>query len=340
MTSRTLPTVVVCLATGAPAFAQGAQAPMCQAPPAPQQAQESEPRSREVRAIPGIVAGGAKFTQVFQTVGNNVDGIVAAADGSLLASQEDNNAVLRIDKDDRASVYLAGVAVGSLSIDRQGRLFAVRRVAQAGTPAATHKTAPKTAGISMLLPQIRMWDTFDNGATMMGRPSDLSADGTGGVYFTQLCVYYASPEGKITLIGQNVRGNGIILSEDDKRLYVTNGPNVVVFDVQGPGKIGNQRQFITLQDGGNADGLSVDTNGNLYVAAGPGVQIYSKQGKYVGVIPVPISGRPTGQAFAGADRKTMYVVVDTTMDAHGRPMGGRTIFRIPTLAQGPPNRGK
>src|SRR5512132_2566408 len=78
-----------------------------------------------VPAIPGIIAAGSKFTQVFQTVGNNVDGIVAAADGSILASQEDNNAVLKIDRNDRASVYLAGVAVGSLSIDRQGRLFAV-----------------------------------------------------------------------------------------------------------------------------------------------------------------------------------------------------------------------
>ena len=42
-----------------------------------------------ITPIPGIIAAGARFTQVFQTVGNNVDGIVAAADGSLLASQED-----------------------------------------------------------------------------------------------------------------------------------------------------------------------------------------------------------------------------------------------------------
>src|SRR5687768_18088240 len=52
-----------------------------------------------ITPIPGIIAAAAQFTQVFQTVGNNVDGIVAAADGSLLASQEDNNAVLKIDKD-------------------------------------------------------------------------------------------------------------------------------------------------------------------------------------------------------------------------------------------------
>jgi gluconolactonase len=191
----------------------------------------------------------------------------------------------------------------------------------------------------MLLPEFRMWDTFDNGATMMGRPSDLSADSTGGAYFTQQCVYYASPAGTITLIGQNVRGNGIILSEDEKRLYVTNDASIVVFDVQGPGRIANQREFTKLEKGGNADGLAVDTSGNLYVAAGPGVQIFNRQGKYVGLIPTP-PGRPTGQAFAGADRRTLYVVVQTPTDAHGRPMAGRSVFRIPMLAQGLPGRSK
>jgi gluconolactonase len=292
-----------------------------------------------VQAIPGIVAAGATFTQVFQTVGNNVDGIVAAADGSLLASQEDNNAVLKIDRDDRASIYLAGVAVGSLSIDRQGRLFAVRRMAQSGTPASTQASAPKTSGISMLLPQPETWDTLVDGTKMMGRPSDLSADGAGGAYFTQERVYYASASGTISLVGENLRGNGVLLSEDDTRLYVTNDAAIVVFDVQGPGKLANQREFMKLAAGGNADGLAVDTAGRLYVAAGPGVQIYDRQGKYVGLIPTP-PGRPTGQAFAGADRKILYVVVQSTTDAHGRPMAGRTIYRIPVLAQGLPVRSK
>lgn len=292
-----------------------------------------------ITPIPGVIAAGARFTQVFQTVGNNVDGIVAAADGSLLASQEDNNAVLKIDKDDRASVYLAGVAVGSLSIDRQGRLFAVRRMAQANTPAVTQPSAPKTSGVSMLLPELKIWDTLADGTTMMGRPSDLSADSTGGAYFTQQSVYYASPNGRITLIGENLRGNGILLSEDEKRLYVTNDSSIVVFDVQGPGRLTNQREFTKLEKGGQADGLAIDTAGNLYVAAGPGVQIYNREGKYLGVIPTP-PGRPTGQAFAGADRKTLYVVVQTPTDAHGRPMAGRTVHRIPMLAQGPAGRSK
>jgi gluconolactonase len=318
---KSMLTAVVCVLAAAASLAQ--------APPA-------------VTAIPGIVAGGARFTRVYQTVGNNVDGIVAAADGSLLASQEDNNAVLKIDKDDRASIFLAGVAVGSLSIDRQGRLFAVRRMPQAGTPAATQATAPKTSGVSMLLPQFRMWEKLDNSTAMTGRPSDVAADSTGGAFFTQQAgVYYAAPSGTIRLAGgQNIRANGIVFSLDEKLLYVTNETSIVVFDVQGPGTLANQREFTKLATG-NGDGLAVDTAGRLYVAAAPGVQIFDPQGKLLGVIPTPTDGRPTGQAFAGADRKTLYVVVQATTDENGRPMmGGRTVYRIPMLSQGLPVRSK
>jgi len=49
---------------------------------------------------------------------------------------------------------------------------------------------------------------------------------------------------------ENERGNGVILSPDDKRLYVTNGATVVVFDVQGPGKLANKREFAKMEMGG------------------------------------------------------------------------------------------
>src|SRR5688572_1273464 len=102
MNAKTLLATAACLvATSAPALGQGAQVPVCQAPAAPQPAAAAPQTQGQltVTPLPGIIAAGSRFTQVFQTVGNNVDGIVAAADGSLLASQEDNNAVLKIDKD-------------------------------------------------------------------------------------------------------------------------------------------------------------------------------------------------------------------------------------------------
>jgi hypothetical protein len=109
-------------------------------------------------AVCCVTAVGA-FGQIFAAPGQAAEavralpGIIAAPDGSLLASREDNNAVLRIDKDDRASIFLAGVAVGSLSVDRQGRLFAVRRIALPGTPAATQPSAPHRSSLCRRRPE-------------------------------------------------------------------------------------------------------------------------------------------------------------------------------------------
>ena len=44
-------------------------------------------------------------------------------------------------------------------------------------------------------------------------------------------------------------GNGIILSPDEKTLYVTNGGVVLAFDVQADGSLTNQREFGMLRGG-------------------------------------------------------------------------------------------
>ena len=66
-------------------------------------------------------------------------------------------------------------------------------------------------------------------------PNDLAADGHGGAYFTSGFVYYANPNGTVSLVADNIRSNGIVFSPDDKILYVTNGGTVVAFDVKAPG---------------------------------------------------------------------------------------------------------
>jgi gluconolactonase len=56
-----------------------------------------------------------------------------------------------------------------------------------------------------------------------------------------------------------------------------------------------------------ADGVAVDSAGNVYVATtqGLGVQVFDKSGKHLGNIPCPA---PTNNcAFGGPDMKTLYV---------------------------------
>ncbi len=79
--------------------------------------------------------------------------------------------------------------------------------------------------------------------------NDLTADSKGGVYFTMGGLYYADPHGTITMYGENLRTNGIVLSPDEKILYVTNGATLVALDVQPDGSLLHQRDLVTLPDG-------------------------------------------------------------------------------------------
>ena len=109
-------------------------------------------------------------------------------------------------------------------------------------------------------------------------PNDLTADSRGGVYFTMGGVYYADPKGVVTKYGENITPNGIILSADEKTLYVTNGPALAAFDVRPDGSLTNQRQFTRLEGGGNGDGSTIDSAGRIYVTTNPGVQVISPDG--------------------------------------------------------------
>jgi gluconolactonase len=107
-----------------------------------------------------------------------------------------------------------------------------------------------------------------------------------------------------------------MLSPDEKTLYVndTNGEFIVAFDVAANGAVGNRRNFakyatVTKTPTGvtsGADGLAVDTEGRLYCAAIGGMQVFSPKGAHLGTIPVSL--RPQNIAFAGVDKRTLYIV--------------------------------
>jgi gluconolactonase len=102
-------------------------------------------------------------------------------------------------------------------------------------------------------------------------------------------------------------------------LYVsdTNGEAVIAFDVQPDGSARNKRAFAMLEGArktangvaSGADGITVDAAGRLYVTANSGVQVFSPEGQRLGTIPVP-KGRMQSVAFAGSDKKTLYITGD------------------------------
>jgi gluconolactonase len=177
----------------------------------------------------------------------------------------------------------------------------------------------------------------------LGRLNDLIADTKGGVYFNGSALFYLNSAGKVSEIGEKIRTNGITLSPDGKTLYVTNGGEIVAFDVQPDGSVRNQRVFGQLEAGvagGAGDGMTIDAAGRIYVTTGPGVQVLSPGGKYLGVIPTPRA--VISVAFSGPGKKTLYVVGGGALGPDGKeietPPGVRnnakSIYRINMVAEG------
>ena len=55
-----------------------------------------------------------------------------------------------------------------------------------------------------------------------------------------------------------------------------------------------------------SDGLAIDAEGRIYCAAIGGVLVFSPKGEHLGTIPVSL--QPQNIAFAGPDKKTLYIV--------------------------------
>src|SRR5262245_41103487 len=89
-------------------------------------------------------------------------------------------------------------------------------------------------------------------------------------------VFYADSKGVVSQYGKDVPlANGVILSPDEKTLYVTNGAVVFAFDVKPDGSLTNQREFGKLQGGQGGDGSAVDQQGRVYVATGKSVDVFA-----------------------------------------------------------------
>ena len=307
-----------------------------------QAAQAPVPRDATITAIPGVVAAGAKWTKIWQQAGNSADGIIPDKDGNVLVAQEDYDAVLKIDPNGKASVFVPGAkGLGSIAMDRQGRLYGAHRTERPGSTKPDRDSIINA--ISILTPNGKVLaDKWTDGKALTVRPNDLAADGQGGVYFTSGCLYYATSKG-VSVAAEDLRTNGIVFSPDDKILYVTNGGSVVAFDVKGPGMLANRREFAKL-DGGGGDGSAVDTEGRLYVTTRSGVQVVDKTGKSLGIIPTPRD--PISVAFAGPGKKTLFIVGSGAEDANGQPIRegpqqtAATIYKLPMIAEGVKGRAK
>lgn len=177
-------------------------------------------------------------------------------------------------------------------------------------------------------------------------PNDLVLDRAGGVYFTDphfraptplpqgvTAVYYVAVDGRVTRLIDDLKApNGVILSPDEKTLYVIPSlqAEMMAYAVEGPGKLDAGRVFCSLrqppgEQNRGGDGLTVDASGNLYIATGLGLQVFNAQGEPLGEIALP--EQPSNCTFGGPDLRTLYVTARTSlyavpMEVAGHVFGG------------------
>ncbi|HXX44418.1 MAG TPA: SMP-30/gluconolactonase/LRE family protein [Candidatus Acidoferrales bacterium] len=287
------------------------------------------PRDYTITAIPGVITAGQRWKFLWQEAGNNGDGIVSTKDGGLLIAQNDNSDVVKLDKAGKASiVYRNTHTGGALSVNSKGALFVVER----GLNPAIEELSP----VRRILANRYEGGTMD---CIGGILNDLVADSKGGAYFTMGGLFYASPAGVVTKYGENLRTNGIILSTDEKKLYVTNVGTVVVFDVQPDGSLTNQRDFAKLQEKTAGDGSTIDADGRVYVTTNPGVQVIGPDGTWLGLIPTPRD--VISVSFGGPDRKTLFILARGAVDATGKQIANAAqVYSTHMIAQGYKGRPK
>src|SRR5271154_251095 len=295
------------------------------APPAP----PPGPRDYTVTEIPGVIAAGQQWKFVWQELGNNGDGIIGSPDGGLLIAQNDNSKVVKLDKNGNASVvYTDTNTGGAVSMSTNGALFVVER--------GLNPSLVELAPTRKTLANSYEGDPLDCIGIVL---NDLVADSKGGAYFTMGALFYASPTGQVTKYGESLHTNGIILSTDEKTLYVTNGITVVALDVQPDASLTNQREFGKLEGGGFGDGSTIDAAGRIYVTTGPGVQVLGPDGKYLGLIPTPRG--VISVAFSGKDKRTLFILARGAKDSNGNEVANAAqVYSIPMIAQGFKKRAK
>ena len=289
-------------------------------------------------SIPSVVSAGTRVELITDQL-KGTEGPVALPDGTLVFTEGGARRLTRIDKDGKLSTFHDNIQSGAIGFDQKGRMIA-------------NDNTPGKQGIYVVQPKGAEATLVDRKTQGFMQSNDLVVDKKGGVYFTQpeqANVGYILPDGKgMKIVAENItRPNGITMSPDEKILYVNDsrGEYLVAYDVQADGSVTNRRNFAKYDqvntsagEGGDvgpglrykftscADGLAVDKEGRVFNAGCNGIQVYSPQGRHLGTIPT--ARQVQNLAFAGPDKKTLYLV------------GRNAAWKIQTLTQGYQGRAK
>jgi gluconolactonase len=267
-----------------------------------------------------------------------------------------NNHIWQLDRDGKSRIWRKDAGCNGLLFDKDGRLLACdsaqRRIIRFDDGKVTVLT-----------------DKFEG--KRYNEPNDLTLDSQGRIYFsdprygesagkeivdekghTIEGIYRIDPDGKVArVLGREVeRANGVLVSPDDKYLYVADNDNnhengarkLWRFDLKKEGTVdvASKKLVYDWGKGRGPDGVKQDVKGRLYVAAGlnkpnppfepakdvkGGIYVISPEGKLLTFLSVP-TDEVTNCAFGGDDLKTLYITGGGTLYSIRTTTPGRVVF--------------
>jgi len=255
-----------------------------------------------------VVSQGHKFTE-----GPAVD-----AAGNVFFTDIPNNRVHKISVDGKVTVFREDTgAANGLMFGPDGRLYACQNGRK----------------------RIVAWSADGKESVIADgvESNDLAINARGEIYFTDpqnKRVWFIDAKGNKRIAHEGIlRPNGVRFSPDHAFLMVADTLSrwVWSFSVAADGSLVNGVPFYRLEipdevESGvlrsNADGMTVDTDGFLYVATNLGIQIVDPAGKTVGILRKPDVSNPSNVVFGGPDLQTLYVT------------SGEKVFRRPIKKKG------
>lgn len=274
-----------------------------------------------------------------------LEGPTATADGRVFFSDIANNRIMVLDTStgDCQPWRIASGCANGLLFDADGRLLACE-----GDNWQPHTGNRRISRTDIQTGSYEVLTDCYEGARY-NAPNDIAARSNGQIFFTDPCygdrsqmemehesIYRIDPDGAVTRLitqPQIQRPNGIALSPDEATLYIVDSCPVVdgnrkiwAFDLSDSGEVSEQRCVIDFAPGRGVDGMAVDTQGNLYLAAGiarprgphetddvpPGIWIVTPAGEIQGRIPIP-EDVLTNVTFGGDDLRTLFVTAGKTL---------------------------
>ena len=183
----------------------------------------------------------------------------------------------------------------------------------------------------------------------LNSPNDVIVKSDGSIYFSDPSFGRMEYYGVLREPERNVRGvyrldpasgalrlliddfdqpNGLTFSLDERQLFIndTMRGHIRVFDVDADGALLNGRVWAELTGDreGLADGMKIDTEGNLYTAGPGGVQVFGADATCLGVIYVPQG--VANFTWGDADLRSLFINAGTALYRTRVNVPGRKLF--------------